>query len=136
MGNCFVKSNKFLKEQMNDEYYNKKVNMNIIGNYKPYQVFIGDEIKITKTILGLNSLCDCNIHISIGNKPTRIILSYVENIDFSNYKKGQTFHIYKIDYKELSNIEEITQYDIYNAIQDYIFVNKQNPKNENIITAI
>jgi hypothetical protein len=136
MGNCFVKSNKFLKEQMNDEYYNKKVNMNIIGNYKPYQVFIGDEIKITKTILGLNSLCDCNIHISIGNKPTRIILSYVENIDFSNYKKGQTFHIYKVDYKELSNIEEITQYDIYNAIQDYIFINKQNPKNENIITAI
>jgi len=136
MGNCFIKTNKFIKKQMKDEYYNKKVNMNIIGNYKPFQVFIGDEIKITKTILGLNSLCDCNIHISIGNKPSRLILSYVENIDFSNYKKGQTFHIYKVDYKELSNIEEITQYDIYNAIQDYIFINKQFPINNNTIVAI
>lgn len=135
MGNCFNKSNKFLKKQMKDEYYNKKVNMNTIGNYKPYQVFIGEEIKINETILGLNSLCNCNIHISIGNNPTRLILSYVNIIENNIYKKGQTFHIYKIEYKKISKIEEITQYDIYNAIQDYIYKNKQIPKNDNIIIA-
>ena len=135
MGNCFQKSNKFQIKQMKDEYYNKKVNMSVIGNYKPYQVFIGDEIKISKTILGLNSNCDCNIHISIANSPTRLIISYVDG-NIENYKKGQTFHIYKITYKELINIEEITQYDIYNAIQDYIYLNKQFPKNDNTIVAI
>lgn len=135
MGNCFQTSNKFIKTQSKDEYYNKKVNMSVIGNYKPYQVFIGDEIKISKTILGLNSNCDCNIHISIANSPTRLIISYVDG-NIENYKKGQTFHIYKITYKELINIEEITQYDIYNAIQDYIFINKQFPKNDNMFVAI
>jgi hypothetical protein len=135
MGNCFQTSNKFIKTQSKDEYYNKKVNMSVIGNYKPYQVFIGDEIKISKTILGLNSNCDCNIHISIANSPTRLIISYVDG-NIENYKKGQTFHIYKITYKELINIEEITQYDIYNAIQDYIFINKQFPMNNNTIVAI
>ena len=135
MGNCFQTSNKLIKTQSKDEYYNKKVNMSVIGNYKPYQVFIGDEIKISKTILGLNSNCDCNIHISIANSPTRLIISYVDG-NIENYKKGQTFHIYKITYKELINIEEITQYDIYNAIQDYIFINKQFPMNNNTIVAI
>jgi hypothetical protein len=109
--------------------------MSILGNYKPYQVFIGDEIKIDKTIMGLNSLCECHIHISLGNSPTRLIISYVDNMEIK-YNKGQTFHIYKIDYKEISNIEEITQYDIYNAIQDYVFINKHYPKNENIVVAI
>ena len=135
MGNCFQTSNKFIKTQSKDEYYNKKVNMSVIGNYKPYQVFIGEDIRITKTILGLNSNCDCNIHISIANSPTRLIISYVDS-NVENYKKGQTFHIYKITYKELINIEEITQYDIYNAIQDYIFINKQFPMNNNTIVAI
>lgn len=135
MGNCFQTSNKFIKTQSKDEYYNKKVNMSVIGNYKPYQVFIGEDIRITKTILGLNSNCDCNIHISIANSPTRLIISYVDS-NIENYKKGQTFHIYKISYKELINIEEITQYDIYNAIQDYIFINKQFPMNNNTIVAI
>ena len=135
MGNCFQTSNKFIKTQSKDEYYNKKVNMSVIGNYKPYQVFIGEDIKISKTILGLNSNCDCNIHISIANSPTRLIISYVDG-NVENYKKGQTFHIYKITYKELINIEEITQYDIYNAIQDYIFINKQFPMNNNTIVAI
>jgi hypothetical protein len=135
MGNCFQTSNKFIKTQLKDEYYNKKVNMSVIGNYKPYQVFIGEDIRITKTILGLNSNCDCNIHISIANSPTRLIISYVDG-NIENYKKGQTFHIYKISYKELNNIEEITQYDIYNAIQDYIFINKQFPMNNNTIVAI
>lgn len=135
MGNCFIKSNKFLKEQMKDEFYNRKVNMNTIGNYKPFQVFIGDEIKINETILGLNSLCNCDIHISIGTNPTRLILSYVDITENNIYKKGQTFHIYKIEYKKISRIEEITQYDIYNAIQDYIYKNKQIPKNDNLIIA-
>jgi len=120
---------------MKDEYYNKKVNMSSIGNYKPCEVFIGDEIKLMNSINGLNSLCGCNIHLSIGNNPTRLILSYVDFFGTDNYKKGQTFHIYKIEYKKISNIEEITQYDIYNAIQDYIYKNKQIPKNDNIIIA-
>ena len=74
MGNCFTKNNKFLKEQMKDEYYNRKFNMSSIGNYRPYQVFIGDELKISETILGMNSLCNTNIHISVGNNPLRLIL--------------------------------------------------------------
>lgn len=135
MGNCFTKNNKFLKEQMKDEFYNRKVNMSSIGNYRPYQVFIGEDNKITETILGMNSLCNCNIHISIGTNPTRLILSYVDITENNIYKKGQTFHIYKIEYKKISRIEEITQYDIYNAIQDYIYKNKQIPKNDNIIIA-
>lgn len=92
MGNCFTKNNKFLKEQMKDEFYNRKVNMSIIGNYKPHQVFIGHEIKINETILGLNSLCNCDIHISIGTNPTRLILSYVDITENNIYKKGQTFN--------------------------------------------
>lgn len=135
MGNCFTKKNNFLKDQMKDEYYNRKVNMSSIGNYKPYQVFIGEDNKIIQSIQGLNALCNCNIHISIGSNPIRLILSYVDIIENNNYKKGQTFHIYKIEYKKLSKIDEITQYDIYNAIQDYIYKNKQIPKNDNIIIA-
>ena len=135
MGNCCFKNrNIFVKNQLKDEYYNKKVNIYNIGNYKPYQVFIGDDNNINKTILGLNSLCDCNIHISIGNNPTRLILSYVD-IDINTYKKGQTFHIYKIDYKQINDINDITQYDIYNSIQDYIYNNKQYPKNEILMMA-
>ncbi len=112
IGNCWFKNrNIFVKNQLKYEYYNKKVNIYNIGNYKPYQVFIGDDNNINKTILGLNSLCDCNIHISIGNNPTRLILSYVD-IDINTYKKGQTFHIYKIDYKQINDINDITQYDI------------------------
>lgn len=133
MGNCFGNSNKFLKKQMKEEYYNKKVNMSIIGNYKPHQVFIGEEIVITP-ITSLNSLCNCNIHISIGSNPTRLIISYV-NFEMDKYKKCQTFHIYKIDYKKINVIDDLTQYDIYNAIQDYIYHNKQFPKNENILVA-
>lgn len=135
MGNCFGKSNKFQIKQMKDEYYKKKVNMNIIGNYKPHQVFCGEEIKDIKIINGLNSMCECDIHLSIGNKPIRLILSYVD-VDMGNYKKGNSFHIYNIDYKEITTIDEITQYDIYNAIQDYIYINKQFPKNDNMFVAI
>jgi len=132
MGNCFGNSNKFQMKQMKDEYYKKKVNMNILGNYKPHQVFCGEDIKI---INGLNSMCECDIHLSIGNKPIRLILSYVD-IEMGNLKKGNSFHIYNIDYKEITTIDEITQYDIYNAIQDYIYLNKQFPKNDNMFVAI
>ncbi len=43
-------------------------------------------------------MSNCDIHLSMGTNPTRIILSYV---------KGQTFHIYKIDYKEVISIDDI-----------------------------
>ena len=79
-------------------------------------------------------MCNCDIHISIGTNPTRIILSYIDIIDF-NYNKGQTFHIYKIEYKEINNINDINQYDIYNSIQDYIYINKQEPKNDYYLAA-
>lgn len=128
MGNCFIKKrNSYVKKQLKDEYYYKKVNIYDIGNYKPYQVFIGEDNIINNTILGLNSLCDCNIHISIGNNPNRIILSYVDTV---NNKKAETFHIYKVEYKKITTIDDITQYDIYNSIQDYIYINNQIPKNE------
>lgn len=121
MGNCFLKKrNSFVKRQLKEEYNYKKVNIYDIGNYKPYQVFIGEDNIINNTILGLNSLCDCNIHISIGNNPNRIILSYV---DIINNKKAETFHIYKVEYKKIATVEDITQYDIYNSIQDYIYKN-------------
>jgi len=131
MGNkCFSKkSNIFVKKQLKDEYYYKKVNIYDIGNYKPYKVFIGEDNIINNTILGLNSLCDCDIHISIGNNPNRIILSYV---DITKNKKGETSHIYKIEYKKITSIDDITQYDIYNSIQDYIYKNNQIPKNESL----
>lgn len=133
MGSCFSTKNKFEVTQKRDEYKNRKVNMSKIGKYKPRQVFVGDEIQLN-AIHGLNSMCDCDIHISIGTNPMRIILSYV---DYKNsYIKGQTFHIYKIDYKDIITIDDINQYDIYNSIQDYIYINKQEPKNDNYSVAI
>ena len=131
MGNCFGKSNKFINKQMKDEYNKKKVNMSILGNYKPKPVFIGEDME---QITSLNSMCDEIIHLEIGNNPTRLVLSYVDE-EFDKFKKGQTFHIYKISHKDLTNKDEITQYDIYNAIQDYIYINKENPKKNISIVA-
>lgn len=89
--------------------------MSIIGNYKPYQVFIGDEIRIEQ-ITSLNSLCDCDIHMIL-------IISYMD-IDMGNFNRGFTFHIYK----ELNDIRDITQ--------DYIYIKINNIlKNENLIVA-
>lgn len=130
MGNCFGKSNKFVKKQMKDEYYKKKVNMSILGDYKPKPVFIGEDMK---QISSLNSMCDEKIHLEIGNNPTRLVISYVEECE--GFKKGQTFHIYKITYKDLTKTDEITQFDIYNAIQDYIYINKHYPKKDDSIVA-
>lgn len=133
MGNCFSSKNKFELSQKRDEYKNRKVNMTVLGKYKPKQVFIGDEFTLIP-ISGLNSMANCDIHLSIGTNPTRIILSYV---DYKNsYVKGQTFHIYKIDYKEVISIDDINQYDVYNSIQDYIYINNQEPKNDNYSVAI
>lgn len=131
MGNCFRKSNKFVNKQMKDEYNKNKVHMSILGNYKPKPVFIGEDME---KITSLNSMCDEIIHLDIGNNPTRIILSYVDE-ECDKFKKGQTFHIYKIIYKDLKKKDEITQYDIYNAIQDYIYINKHSPKKDIYIIA-
>jgi hypothetical protein len=131
MGNCFGKSNKFIINQMKDEYYMKKVNMSIIGNYKPKPVFIGEDMK---QLSSLNSMCDEKIHLEIGNNPTRLVISYVEE-ECERFKKGDTFHIYKITYKTLTKTDEITQFDIYNAIQDYIYINKHYPKKDDSIVA-
>ena len=84
-------------------------------------------------------MCNCDIHISLGSNPTRIIISYVDintKMNITEYVKGQTFHIYKIMYKEINSIDNINQYDIYNAIQDYIYINGQIPKNDNYSVAI
>jgi len=35
----------------------------------------------------------------------------------------------------LTKIDEITQFDIYNAIQDYIYINKHYPKKDDSIVA-
>lgn len=127
---CYPK-NKFLLLQMKNEYNNVKVHISKLGSFTPHQVYY-DSMCILN---GLNSMCDLDIHISIGNNPTRLILSYV-NINSNNITKGQTFHIYKIIYKEIKGINEINQYDIYNAIQDYIYTNKQFPINDNYTIAI
>lgn len=131
---CYPK-NKFLLSQMKDEYNEVKLHISKLGSFAPHQVYYDDMLIIN----GLNSMCDLDIHISIGTNPTRIILSYVnDNKDNSNPKitKGQTFHIYKIVYKEVKIITDINQYDIYNAIQDYIYTHKQFPINDSYIIAI
>lgn len=141
----FNSLSKFINNQYKDEYYKNKKNMSFIGNNKPKSVYHGysNELKITDIILGLNSLCLCDIHIAISISPSRIILSYI-NYDYStnnhndnkNEKilKGDTFHIFNITYKNITDISNITQYDIYNAIQDYIYLYKTIPNNtENLI---
>ena len=122
--------NDFSNKQNKDEYYKKKKNMSFIANNKPKSVYHGysNELKNTDIILGLNSLCLCDIHIAITTSPPRIILSY---INFENQKllKGDTFHIFNIIYKDIKDINDITQYDIYNAIQDYIYLYETIPNN-------
>jgi len=137
---CLYSKNKFIDYQIKDEYKKRKVHISKIGNYKPHQVFYGNETVLNNSYInGVNSMCECDIHISIGNNPTRIILSYVDINSKTNiieFIKGQTFHIYKITYKEINSIEDINQYDIYNSIQDYIYINKQIPKNDSYTVAI
>ena len=131
---CYNKSNiftKFIKKQSKDEFKNKKRNMSFIGNNPPKNVYQGYNLEITHNdiINGLNSLCLCDIHIAITLNPSRLILSYVNGTE--KLKRGDTFHIYNINYKVINNIHDITQYDIYNAIQDYIFIYKIIPTNDN-----
>jgi hypothetical protein len=130
---CYNKSNiftKFIKKQSKDEFNNKKRNMAYIGNNPPKNVYHGYTLDISHNdiINGLNSLCLCDIHISITLNPSRLILSYVNGTD--KLKKGDTFHIYNIIYKNINTIYDITQYDIYNAIQDYIYIYKIIPTND------
>jgi len=137
---------RFSNKQRKEEYNNKKKNMSFIGSNKPKSVYHGysNELKITDIIYGLNSLCLCDIHIAISNTPSRLILSYInseysknnDSIDTTsiihkNEKllKGDTFHIFNITYKNISDIYDINQYDIYNAIQDYIYLYDNIPNN-------
>jgi len=137
---CLYSKNKFIENQIRDEYKKRKTHISTIGNYKPYQVFYGNENNLNDSYInGLNSMCNCDIHISLGSNPTRIIISYVDintKMNITEYVKGQTFHIYKIMYKEINSIDNINQYDIYNAIQDYIYINGEIPKNDNYSVAI
>ncbi len=130
---CCFKSNssiKFINKQHKDEYKKNKKNMAFIGINKPKSVYQGysNELKNTDIILGLNSLCLCDIHIAISNSPPRLILSYINN-KHEKLLKGDTFHIFNITYKTINDINDITQYDIYNAIQDYIYLYKNIPDN-------
>lgn len=141
MGSCFSsnKNDIFKKKQLKDEYNNKKVHINKIGIYNPNSVYKGNLIIFddNSIIKGLNSMCKYNIHISIADKPLRLILTY---LNYCNEKqgliKGDTFHIYKINYKKIKTIDEITQYDIYNAIQDYIYIHNEEPNNTITVVAI
>ena len=135
---CFIKKNItdiFIKQQRKDEYNKKKENMSIIGNIKPKCVYKGysNEINNTDIIYGLNSMCLSEIHIAISNNPSRIILSYIDIMSDGKLIKGDTFHIYNIIYKQLNIIDDITQYDIYNAIQDYMYIYKSLPSNDKIL---
>ena len=137
---------RFSNKQRKDEYNKKKKNMSLIGINKPKSVYHGysNELKITDIIYGLNSLCLCDIHIAISNTPPRLILSYINSeysknddsinttsISNKNEKllKGDTFHIFNITYKNISDIYDINQFDIYNAIQDYIYLYDTIPNN-------
>jgi hypothetical protein len=123
---------KFINKQHKDEYNKNKKNMAFIGINAPKSVYQGysNELKNTDIILGLNSLCLCDIHIAISNSPPRVILSYINNKN-DKLLKGDTFHIFNITYKTINDINDITQYDIYNAIQDYIYLYKTIPDNTN-----
>ena len=128
----FNSSMKFINKQHKDEYNKNKKNMAFIGINTPKSVYQGysNELKNTDIILGLNSLCLCDIHIAISNSPPRIILSYINNKNEKLFK-GDTFHIFNITYKIINDINDINQYDIYNAIQDYIYLYKTIPDNTN-----
>lgn len=143
MGNCFFrkesKLDKFIKEQLRYEYKHNKVSINKLGSYKPHSCYCSNSLTYTKDniIIGLNSMCNFDIHISIAENPLRMILSYLAfSTEHKALIKGDTFHIYKINYKTIKTIEEITQYDIYNAIQDYIYVQKTDPNNTHIMVAV
>jgi len=132
---CCFKSDllsKFINKQQKDEYNKKKKNMAFIGNNKPKSVYHGysNELKNTDIILGLNSLCLCDIHIAFSSSQSRIILSYINNKN-EKLLKGDTFHIFNITYKDIKDIHDITQFDIYNAVQDYIYLYKTIPDNTN-----
>ena len=137
---CYKNTNiltKFINKQRHQEYRNKKRNMAFIGNNPPKNVYHGYNLEINHSniINGLNSLCLCDIHIAITLNPTRLILSYVIINPDGKIKRGDTFHIYNINYKIINTISDITQYDIYNAIQDYIFIYKIIPNCDNNIIA-
>ena len=130
---CYNKKNIltiFINKQKKDEYKNNRMNMSYIGNNPPKNVYQGYTLEINNDdiISGLNSLCLCDIHIAITLNPCRLILSYINGTE--KLKKGDTFHIYNINYKVINTIHDITQYDIYNAIQDYIFIYKIIPTND------
>lgn len=140
MCNCFTKKSLmylFIKKQRLDEYKKRKENMSYIGINIPKSVYKGysNDIQESDIIPGLNSLCLCEIHIAVSNSPSRIILSFIDIKDGNKLIKGDTFHIYNISYKQLNNISDINQYDIYNAIQDYIYIYKKIPSNDKIIVS-
>ncbi len=133
---CYNKKNiltNFIYKQKKDEYKNNRMNMSYIGNNPPKNVYQGYTLEINNDdiISGLNSLCLCDIHIAITLKPSRLILSYINLGSSGKTKRGDTFHIYNINYKNIDTINDITQYDIYNAIQDYIYIYKTIPSNIN-----
>jgi hypothetical protein len=127
----------FANIQIKHEYKKTKMNMSLIGNHKPRSVYYGysNDIDEKDVIKGLNSLCKSEIHVAISLNPTRLILSYVNINKDGKIIKGDTFHIFNITYKQIKEVVEITQYDIYNAIQDYIYIYKIEPSNDNIIVS-
>jgi hypothetical protein len=137
MGLCFNKDKikKFVNKQKKEEYYNKRVNMFILGNYKPMAVYHGnkDFYNNQDIIMGLNSCCINEIHIALGINPNRLILSHIKIKNNIKYK-DESFHIMLL-LNEINTIDEITQYNIYNAIQEYIIINKKEPKNDDFIIA-
>ena len=129
---CFAIKNNMLvsiNKQKKEEYNNKKIHISIIGNYKPMCIYHGNKntFNANDIINGLNSLCQNEIHISIGFNPNRLILSHIASSENNKYK-DECFHIMKITHKKIETTNDITQYDIYNAIQEYIYINKKEPK--------
>jgi hypothetical protein len=153
MGCCFSVKDKLLKYQstrLKKEYKNKFINIYDIGYNTPYPVYhdvslekmvetdtdLTDVYNMHKSkmidksnidiIPGLCSLYEAPIHISIGHMPNRLILSSVLQCGADNkFKKGECFYIRKIEMEEIQDTSQITQYHIYDAIQNYYVDNPQ-----------
>lgn len=119
---------RYFKRQLCTESKQKIKHMFHIGNFTPHAVYSGTnhDLNSKDAIAGLCSLCENPIHISIGFNPTRLILSHCIEIAGA-VKKENSFFITNL-HLDVTDVSQITQYDIYTAIQLYIKEHKEFPK--------
>lgn len=124
-----IKKNNIFNKQLNKE--NKKVFKHIkdIGSFNPNEVYYGNDTNLKNNILhGLCSLCENPIHISVGFNPSRLILSHCSKKDNEIIKEDCFYIMNLIEQEKIDNVNKITQYHIYSAIQSYIYEKNEYPK--------